>query len=132
MRLLGGFVDEAGDPVARFEQGQELTVRIRVRALDDRTLHHVAIVDLLPGGFEVLRHSVQRDARGWRADHVDVREDRVVYYGSFGPELRELSYRVKLTAAGDFVIPPSYADSMYDRSIRAHTAAGRVEVVARQ
>ena len=126
------FVDDNGDPVLRFEQGRELTVRLRLRALDGRQLHNVAVVDLLPGGFEVLRRSVSREARGWQADYVDVREDRVVFYGSFDSELRELSYRVRLTAAGEFVVPPSYAESMYDRSIRAHSAPARFEVVARQ
>ena len=53
-----------------------------------------------------------------------------MYYGSFGDQVRELSYRVKLTSAGDFIDPPSYAESMYDRSIRAYTAAGRFEVFA--
>ena len=55
-----------------------------------------------------------------------------MYYGSFTDQVRELRYRVKLTAAGDFVNPPTYAESMYDRSIRAHTAPGRFEVVSSQ
>ena len=130
IEIYRDFVDDDGNVVTRFEQGKELTARIKVRALSGDRLNNIAIVDLLPGGFEVLRRSVSATARGWKADYVDIREDRVVYYGSFNDQVRELSYRVKLTSAGDFIDPPSYAESMYDRSIRAYTAAGRFEVIA--
>jgi len=118
------FLDDKGTEVTTFEQGQEMTVRLRVRALGKNQLTNVAVIDLLPGGFEVIRSSVSRTAYGWKADYVDIREDRVVYYGDFDASIRELTYKVKLTAAGTFVIPPSYAESMYDRSIRAISKAG--------
>ncbi len=132
IEIFRDFVDDDGNVVTRFEQGRELTVRLKVRALGEQRLNNIAIVDLLPGGFEVQRRSVAATARGWQADYIDIREDRVVYYGSFDRQVRELRYRVKLTSAGSFVIPPSYAESMYDRSIRAHTAPGRFEVSASQ
>ena len=132
IEIFRDFVDDDGNVVTQFEQGRELTVRLKVRALGEQRLNNIAIVDLLPGGFEVQRRSVTATARGWQADYIDIREDRVVYYGSFDRQLRELRYRVKLTSAGSFVIPPSYAESMYDRSIRAHTAPGRFEVSASQ
>ena len=132
IEIYRDFIDDDGNAVTTFTQGSELTVRLKVRALDDRRLHNIAIVDLLPGGFEVQRRSVKATARGWRADYIDIREDRVVYYGSFTSQVRELRYRVKLTSAGEFVVPPSYAESMYDRTIRAHSKPARFEVVAAQ
>jgi hypothetical protein len=56
----------------------------------------------------------------------------VVFYGSFDTSVRELNYRVKLTAEGSFVVPPTYAESMYDRSVRAGGLHGRFEVTATQ
>jgi uncharacterized protein YfaS (alpha-2-macroglobulin family) len=126
------FFDDKGNSVTTFEQGKEITVSVKVRALNGKKLSNIAVIDLLPGGFEVVRSSVARTARNWRADYVDVREDRVVYYGDFDSSLRELTYKVKLTSAGTFVIPPSYAESMYDRSIRALSAAGEFTVTAAQ
>ncbi|OUS24764.1 alpha-2-macroglobulin [Gammaproteobacteria bacterium 45_16_T64] len=122
------FIDDDGNSVTRFEQGKELTVRLRVRGLLSKTLTNIAVIDLLPGGFEVIRSSVSRKAYGWRADYVDIREDRVVFYGSFDSSVRELTYKVKLTAAGKFSIPPSFAESMYDRSITAISTAGVFDV----
>lgn len=132
IEIFREFLDEDGNKVARIEQGKTLTVRIKVRALGKQRLHNIAIIDLLPGGFEVDRRSVSATAHGWLADYIDIREDRVVYYGSFTDQVRELIYRAKVTTAGDFVIPPTYAESMYDRSIRANTLPGRFEVTASQ
>lgn len=122
------FLDDDGNKVTSFAQGKEITVRLRVRALDDKHLTNVAVIDLLPGGFEVVRSSVSRTAYNWKADYVDVREDRVVYYGDFDSTVRDLIYKVKLSSAGDFVIPPSYAESMYDRSIRSVSKSGSFKV----
>jgi hypothetical protein len=113
------------------EQGKEVTVRLKIRALGNPA-DNVAVVDLLPGGFEVIRSSVPRTAYGWQADYVDVREDRVVFYGSFDTSVRELNYRVKLTAAGNFVVPPPYAESMYDRSVHAGGLPGTFKVIPSQ
>ncbi len=118
------FVDNNGNEVTNFAQGQELTVRLRVRSLDNAYLTNVAVIDLLPGGFEVIRSSIEPTAYNWRAAYIDIREDRVIYYGDFDSNITELTYRVKLTASGTFVIPPSVAESMYDRSIRGMSKAG--------
>ncbi len=122
------FLDQEGKPVSELEQGQEVTVRLRLRALGE-PISNVAVIDLLPGGFEVLRDSVPRSVDGWQADYVDVREDRVVFYGSFDTSVRELSYRAKVTSAGEFVIPPPRAEAMYDRAVRAAGIAGRIKVM---
>ena len=126
------FIDDQGEEVTTFEQGQELTVKLKIRALNGKSLSNVAIIDLLPGGFEIVRSSVSTTAYDWRADYVDIREDRIIYYGRFDSTLRELTYRVKLTTSGDFVIPPSYAESMYDRRIRAISASGEFSVISSQ
>jgi len=128
LEIFREFVDADNNVITKFEQGQEVTVRLKVRSLKDQTLHNIAVIDLLPGGFEVIRSSVNRTAFNWRADYVDVREDRIVYYGSFGRQITELTYKVKLTSSGDFVIPPSFAESMYDRSVRAISKPGKFKV----
>ncbi|WP_155317283.1 alpha-2-macroglobulin [Desulfosarcina alkanivorans] len=122
------YTDEAGEVLETFTQGQEVTVRLRVRSLEKPRVTNVAIIDLLPGGCEVIRSSVPREVRGWQADYVDVREDRVIFYGWVENRVRDLTYRVKVTAPGVFTVPPAFAESMYDRRLRASTAAGRVTV----
>jgi len=121
------YLDDAGDSVTSAGIGDELTVRLRIRSTG-RPRNNVAVVDILPGGFEVLVDSVHRQYGGWNADYTDIREDRVIVYGSFSDRLTEIQYRVKLTSAGNFVMPSAFAGSMYDRSIQARTKPGRFEV----
>jgi len=128
LEVYRDFLDEQGKVISNARQGDELTVRLKIRALDNKTLTNIALIDLLPGGFEVIRSSVQRKAYDWRASYVDVREDRVVYYGDFDSRVKEISYRVKVTSSGAFVVPPTYAESMYDRSISAMSAVSTFKV----
>lgn len=127
LEISRDFLDPGGKPVTELQQGQEVTARLRVRALGE-AVSNVAVIDLLPGGFEVVRDSVPRSVAGWRADYVDVREDRVVFYGRFDTSVRELSYRVKVTSVGEFIVPPPRAEAMYDRAVRAAGTAGRIRV----
>lgn len=135
LEVVRDYLNSAGEVVNRARQGDELTVRLRLRSTNNSWHNNVAVVDLLPAGFSVVRSSVLGTMRGdqgeqgrWRADYVDIREDRVVYYAGFGPQMTELRYQVKVTAAGDFTVPSVAAESMYDRSVRANTAASRFMV----
>src|SRR5690606_19137189 len=111
LEVVRSFLDSDGNEVTTFEQGKELTVRLRVRTLDGKHRSNIAVVDLLPGGFEVERESIVRTANvGWQPDYVDIREDRVVYYCSFYSKVKEFTYKVKLTA-GKFTVPPTHAES---------------------
>lgn len=151
---------EGGSAASSVKLGGELEVRLRVRSIDGKARQHVALVDLLPGGFEPVLDSVPRPAgnaagsHGERfgvededdaeapqpapepgspmapvgVDYVDVREDRVVVFGSVSAEAREFVYRIKATNRGGFIVPPARAESMYDRGVQALSLAGRLKV----
>ena len=130
LEVVRDYLDSDGKVVTRARQGDELTVRLRLRSLTNSWHSNIAVVDLLPAGVAVVRSSVPRQSGRWRADYVDIREDRIVYYAGFGPQMTELRYQVKVTAAGDFVLPTVSAQSMYDLSVFASTGAGRFVVSA--
>lgn len=119
--------NRAGRAVTEAGIGDDLTVVLRVRSTG-RPRSNVAVVDMLPGGFEVQTDTVRNQYEDWYAAHKDIREDRVVIYGAFSDRITEISYGVKVTASGDFVLPSAFAGSMYDRSIQARTAPGRFTV----
>ena len=58
----------------------------------------------------------------------DIREDRVVLFGSVGSSAQEFVYRIKATNKGKYVIPPAFAESLYDRMVRARTLPGTMVV----
>src|SRR5690606_8680765 len=95
LEIVRDYLNAEGKVVTQARQGDELTVRLRLRSLTDSWHNNIAVVDLLPAGFSVVRSSVPRQQGRWRADYVDIREDRIVYYAGFGPQLTELQYKVK-------------------------------------
>jgi uncharacterized protein YfaS (alpha-2-macroglobulin family) len=174
LEVFREYLDADGKPVETVKLGGEVRVRIRLRALTPETpIDSVAIVDLLPGGFEpVIQSGAGRGAddgdegeseedghgeeegddgdegeheggaiggRGFALplavagstftpEYGDVREDRVVLYGTAEPQLREYVYVIKATNAGTFTVPPVMGDALYDRSVVARGVSGRLTV----
>ena len=136
IEIQRAFINNDGELASNVQQGDELTVRLRVRASQLKNITNVAIVDLLPGGFEVIRESINRSVdRGvgvWQSDYIDIREDRIVFYGDISNRVTEITYQVKVTAAGTFMVPASFAEAMYDRSLKGSSAASSLTVNAQE
>ena len=64
----------------------------------------------------------------WPIEYTDVREDRVVLYGSVGAEVKEFIYRIKATNVGTYIVPPTFGEAMYDRSVQSRSLAARIIV----
>ena len=144
--ILRDYTDDTGHSITRVEIGAQVTVHLKFRSLDKRAFHEVALVDLLPGGFDLVVPPRDSNLQGGGNDYsggcqfcvgqsttslsfVDPREDRVVFYGTVNPDVQEVQYRIKATNVGSYVIPPAYGEAMYDRAVIARSVAGRVEVV---
>jgi uncharacterized protein YfaS (alpha-2-macroglobulin family) len=148
MEVLREFVGRDGKPVTSVSVGDELTVRLKFRAVGRDYVPNVALVDLMPGGFEPVLDTASEPAEGtadgsttqtpnaslaglagarsnWNIAYADVREDRVVFYGTVGKDFSEITYRIKATNSGQFTVPPAYAESMYERTVQARSAAGQ-------
>ncbi|MFN2508967.1 MAG: alpha-2-macroglobulin [Chthoniobacterales bacterium] len=131
LEVFRELLDKDGKPVARTQLGEPITVRLRVRSLRPEPITNVAVIDLLPGGFEVVESSLQPGASAINGvDHVEVREDRAVFYANVPAQALEISYQIKSCNRGDFVVPPVFAEAMYDRNVKARGIGGRISVVA--
>lgn len=117
--------DKNGNKIEEIKLGTEVEVHIQIRALDMSYLNNIAIVDLLPGGFEVVRDSVNNEIM----DYADIREDRVVFFGSIGSSNKELVYRIKAINTGNYQVPAIFAESMYNPKIKAHGIASLIKVI---
>lgn len=150
LEIIREYTDAKGKPLGDIKVGQEIDVHVKIRSIGGHAVGDVAVVDLLPGGFEaVVQQGGEFDsgndsiAAGLSAptlrlggstfspDYTDVREDRVVIYGVAMPDLQEYIYRIRATAAGRFVVPPAYGESMYDRRVQARSAGGQHLTVLR-
>lgn len=123
------YLDATGTSVTSCKTGDLLTVKIRVRAKEN--VPSSVICDLLPGGLEIedetlltrvrSNNSIPTQAAGFFELMRERRFDRFLAFGTFypGDNWHELTYRVRATARGKFVIPPIQIESMYEGEKRA-------------
>jgi len=153
LEIVRDYSDVHGNALGRIALGEEIDVHIKIRATSQKGLDDVAIVDLLPGGFDpviqqppepaqaqsgeqagapaVSGWTIRQSGSSWMPVNTDVREDRVVIYGSATPDVQEFIYRIKAAAAGTFAVPPAYGESMYDRRVQARSPSGGTLTVTR-
>ncbi|WP_439891279.1 alpha-2-macroglobulin family protein [Ralstonia sp. 25C] len=160
LEIVREYTDANGKPLDKITLGQEVDVHLKIRATDTKSLGNVAIVDLLPGGFDPVitpppatepaegepqsdqdaaanaaqapwRSPIGLPGSSWQPQYADVREDRVVIYGTALADVREFVYRIKATNAGRFIVPPAYGESMYDRRVQAQAPGGSALNVVR-
>jgi uncharacterized protein YfaS (alpha-2-macroglobulin family) len=122
-------VDENGNAIDHVELGKPLTVKLKARSLTTDGVTNVALIDLLPGGFEILRESARSAQGAGGCDYVDLREDRAVFYATIPTTVQTITYQIKATNRGEFVVPPPYAESMYERGVNARGLASKITVV---
>jgi alpha-2-macroglobulin len=123
-------LDAKGKPVQRLKTGESVTVTLRLRNISPYDQLNVALLDLLPGSFEVEQGTLSPGPGTVPgADFVEVREDRNVFFTSVRKgQMQTFTYRIKPIAAGTFRIPPVYAESMYDPSFKARSGGGSIVV----
>ena len=119
-----------GGKLSSVKVGDDVMVKISFRSLKG-TVSNVALVDLQPAGLEGDIESIRsfRDNR-WTPDYVDIREDRVVIYASATEKIQTFTYKAKAISSGTFVVPPMFAESMYNKDIRAIGLAEPLKIEA--
>jgi uncharacterized protein YfaS (alpha-2-macroglobulin family) len=122
-------LDRNSKPVTQTHLGESVHVRLHMRSLKQTALTNVAIIDLLPGGFEVVDSSLRPGVSSIHGiDYVDVREDRAVFFGTAPRAALQIDYDIKSCNRGEFVVPPVFAQSMYDRGVKGRGVGGRIIV----
>jgi len=150
LEIIREYTDTNGNALTQITLGQEIDVHVKIRATAGKGVGDVAIVDLLPGGFDPVMEpppapnqpasndgttpppaapTIRVTGSTWEPTYTDVREDRVVIYGTASLDVQEFIYRIKASSAGKFVVPAAYGESMYDRRIQARAAGGDILTV---
>lgn len=107
-----------GKKLSSIKLGDEILVKLSFRSTKEGYINNVAIIDLQPAGLEANIQSVRDHKGSWKSDYVDVREDRVVLYGTVTDKISTFTYRARAINTGTFVVPPMFAESMYNKDIR--------------
>jgi uncharacterized protein YfaS (alpha-2-macroglobulin family) len=116
-------------PTNHTKLGEAMHVRLHIRSLGAACYNNVALIDLLPGGFAVVDSSLRPGISSIRGiDFVEVREDRAVFFGMAPDSALEIDYQIKSCNRGEFTVPPVFAESMYDRNVKARGVGGHITV----
>ena len=119
------YLDKDGKPVENVGLGDEVEVVIKLRSLTGEDIFDVAVVDLLPGGADIVRNSVSSETF---LDFSETREDRLTAYLSVSPTGNVIRYKITAVSRGDFAVPPVYAEALYDTTVKAHDVSSRLVV----
>ena len=114
------FYDKNGKEIVSAKQGDEVTVAIKVvrndKKYNESTM--VAITDLVPGGTEIITSKGVNVPKAY--EFHEFREDRAIIYVNMNSSYNEtITYTLKMLSSGEFLVPPAYAESLYNRDINA-------------
>ena len=114
----------------------EVTVKPTKRNMD--RIENIAINQILPSGWEIenLRVTdsrapkwIEEKSNGTDVSYTDIRDDRVMWFFNYNNE-KELHFFVKINAVtkGDYDLPGTVLEAMYDNNYRAFKKGVRVTV----
>jgi alpha-2-macroglobulin len=139
------FQDQAG--VWHIKAGAR--VRVRITMVADNRRYHVALVDPLPAGLEIVNPSLAvsepipqdptspdyRDllSKSWWwgtwYEHQNMRDERVEAFASLlWDGVYEYSYVTRATTPGTFIVPPAKAEEMYSPEVFGRSSSDQVIV----
>ncbi|MCL6590293.1 MAG: alpha-2-macroglobulin family protein [Firmicutes bacterium] len=136
------FLDRYGNALdlGQVKQGDLLIAEITI-ASSQGGLENVAVVDLLPGGFEIENPRLGKDSTfNWmvekdrlQPDYMDIRDDRLLLFTGLPARKdyarpRVFYYAVRAVTCGEFTLPPLKAECMYEPEISSISSSGRVVI----
>ena len=140
------------DDVKRLEDGTWVIkagarVRVRITMIADNRRYHVALVDPLPAGLEIINPalavsgSIPQDPNstdssyGWWwwwgpwYEHQNMRDERAEAFTSLlWDGVFEYTYVARATTPGTFVVPPAKAEEMYSPEVFGRSSSDKVIV----
>ena len=128
------YTDAAGKPISSLPVGAEVKVHVKIRTVDGKkpVVENVAIVDMLPSGFEIVFDRAADTPFGegsLQVDYVEPREDRVLIFCTAESALKDFVYTIRSINKGKFAVPPVLAGSMYDSTLWSqHPSEGSITV----
>lgn len=128
-------LNEKGEKARELDLQDKLHIRFALHP--DRAMKNLAVVMLIPGGFEIdlseeglgARKSLPiKDKPLWEPEYIDVQEDRVVFFGALDSGEKYFEFRLKPLNTGTYTVPPVFAEGMYDTEIQYRGLAESIRV----
>jgi alpha-2-macroglobulin len=119
------------------------SVRVKVKMVADNRRYHVALVDPLPAGLEIVNPELavtgsiepgapEQFKYGWWwnwFEHQNLRDERAEAFTTLLWEgIYEYTYLARATTPGTFVVPPARAEEMYSPEVFGRSGSDWVVV----
>lgn len=129
LQVAKRYLDDDGNEINSVKIGDEVIVEINIQP--DYELDNGVIVDLVPGGFDLVWTNWERgdnfgDSK--TSDFIEKREDRILFYTSLNGQ-EKYYYKIKAVAKGKFITPGVYVEDMYKTKNQALGKTGKIEVI---
>ncbi|AAU04014.1 alpha-2-macroglobulin family protein [Rickettsia typhi] len=115
------YLDENNKEVSKVKLGDNITVNITINSASNKTLSNIVILDLLPGGFELLQDNNNlnilerhQEIMIWKPIYINNRDDRVMIFGTISDQKMTYRYKIKAVNKGIFTTTAVYGQAMYD------------------
>lgn len=105
------FTDDKGNVINKVTLGDKINVTVRIRTLSKEGATNIAIVDLLPGGFEVVQKPINNSQDNYDENGDYDGEDEEYY------ETDDGHHWVSPIAVGKYTWYPDYTEAREDRVI---------------
>jgi uncharacterized protein YfaS (alpha-2-macroglobulin family) len=120
-------------------------VKVTLTVIANQARNYVVVEDPLPAGFETINMSFETTGRNltipeeevgkyrwWYANpfrHTEMYDDRVLLFADYLPAgVHTFNYLVRVTSFGDFQMPSTRAEGMYEPEVFGQTSSRRVKV----
>lgn len=126
------YTDSNGMPVSVdcLRQGGEFEAQIEVHKTGASDSQSMALTFAVPSGWEIWNDRLAGGPESSDVDFIDIRDECVRWYFSLDAgATRRFTVRLRAAYCGQFVLPPTVCEDMYDPWCRAMTANACVEVV---
>lgn len=141
--LKTDYYDQWGNPVdiSRLTQGDTFYAVFHVDHEADMDIYELALVQVLPAGWEIENLRVTQGTLPlWterfnlgHEEYVDIRDDRIMWFFDRMQWDPGYDFIVKINAVtvGQFYLPPTLLEAMYNNDYKVTTSGQAVEVVPR-
>ncbi len=122
--------------VNNIKQGDLIVARITIKP-QQKELHNIGIVDLLPAGLEIENPRLEsRAGIPWlteesvKPDYLDIRDDRLILFVSLNEvKTYQFYYALRVVTCGQFILPSIKAECMYSPEVSSFSSSGAIKVV---
>ena len=138
LKVSREYKNAAGEKLAEnsLKLGDVVYVDLTLQNLSKEEIQNVALVDRFGAGLEIENPRLNRERaldwtqNLWEVDYLDMRDDRIEFFGLLKPgETVHSVYVLRAVTGGEFTSPPVKAEAMYEPRFWSAAGGGTIRIL---